>query len=45
MMEIMRREENVKCRVIGVERQLRKKKWQVHNDSRQQYEAERYGPL
>jgi hypothetical protein len=39
MMEIVGGEENMKRRVVGVQGQLRKKKWQMHNDSRQQNEA------
>src|ERR1700721_4484799 len=45
MMDVMRGEENVKGCVVGVQRQLREEKWQMHGRSHQQYEADWDGPL
>jgi hypothetical protein len=45
MMDVMGGEENVKGRVVGMQRQLREEKWHMHDRSRQQYEADWDGPL
>jgi hypothetical protein len=44
-MKVMRGEENVKGRIVRMEWQLHQQQWDMDDESRHQYQAQRYRPL